>query len=131
MPTVLRGAVVGVLGLAVAAALAVELTKKPPSLALAIGGSLGGLMVLLLALARYDWAVGLGVVLLFYVKKDPAPSDAVFLIAIAVGIATGRFVASRVPTFVSASIGIYLTLNVIALAGVANMARAFRFSFTT
>jgi O-antigen ligase len=131
VPTVLRGAVVGVLGLAVAAALAVELTKKPPSLALAIGGSLGGLMVLLLALARYDWAVGLGVVLLFYVKKDPAPSDAVFLIAIAVGIATGRFVASRVPTFVSASIGIYLTLNVIALAGVANMARAFRFSFTT
>ena len=131
MPSVLRGALTALIALVLATALAVELTKKPPSLALAIGGGLGAIIVLLLALARYEWAVGLGIVLLFFVKKEPAPSDAVFLITIAVGIVTDRFKISRVPTFVTAVLGIYLTLNVIGLAAAIDMPRAIRFSFTT
>lgn len=119
------------LALVFAALLALELSRKPPSLTYALGGGVGALVVLAIALASYEWAVGLGVVLLFFVKKEPAPSDAVFLIAIAVSVATGRFRARRVPTIIAALIGIYLTLNVIAIGAVVDMSRAIRFSFIT
>jgi len=131
VPSVVRGALLALASIALAIALALELAKRPPSLALAIGGGFGATMVLLLALARYEWAVGLGVVCLFFVKKEPAPSDAVFLITIAVGIVTDRFRISRVPTFVTAVLSIYLTLNVIGLADAIDLSRAIRFSFTT
>jgi O-antigen ligase len=111
--------------------LALDLAHKPPSLALALGGGVGALVVLVLALARYRWVVGLGVFLLFFVRKEPAPSDAVFLIAIAVAVATGRFAATRVPRLASALLGVYLTLNTIAMAEVLDVSRAVRFSFIT
>jgi O-antigen ligase len=121
-----------VAALGFAALLVVDLSsRKPLSLALVLGGGIGALVVLALALARYRWAVGLGIFLLFYVKKEPAPSDAVFLVAIAVAAVTGRFAAARVPRIAAAVVGAYLTLNVIALAEVADMSRAMRFSFTT
>ena len=124
--------VAGAFGAAVLATLlALDLSRKPPSLFLAVGGGIGALVVLLLSLARYRSAVGLGVFLLFFVKKEPAPSDAVFLVAIAVAAVTGRFSISRVPRLAAGVVGVYLTLNVIALAEVVDTSRAIRFSFTT
>ena len=119
------------LTLAFAAALALALSHSPPSLALAVGGGVAALAVLTLALVDYRLVVALGIFLLFFVKKEPAPSDAVFLIAIAVAAATGAFAANRVPRIAAALVGVYLTLNVIALAEVVDTSRAIRFTFTT
>ena len=111
--------------------LGLELSRRPPSLALAVGGGIGLVVVLALALWRYDWAAGLGIVLLFFVRKEPAPADAVFLIAIAVAIATGRFTVHRVPAVINALVGAYLTLTLISLTFVVDPSRAIRFSFIT
>ena len=54
--------------------------------------------VLALALARYETTVVLGVALLAVVKVDPAPADAILLVAMLVALATGRFDLARVPT---------------------------------
>jgi len=105
--------------------------EHPPSIFLGVGGGIGALCVLALALARYRWAVGLGVFLLFFVKKEPAPSDAVFLVAIAVAAATGKINVQRVPRLALGVVGVYLMLNIISFAEVADTSRAVRFAFTT
>jgi O-antigen ligase len=117
--------------LVLAAALAFALPHAQPSPTLAVAGGIGALAVLALSLVDYRLVVALGVFLLFFVKKEPAPSDAVFLVAMAVAVVTGRFSAARVPRIAAAIVGVYLTLNVIAMAEVVDTARAVRFSFTT
>ena len=49
----------------------------------------GLLGTLALALSRYDAAVALGVLLLAVVRIEPAPSDLVFAVVIAVALVTG------------------------------------------
>ena len=114
--------------IAVGGLLALALAHKPISLTLGIGGGIGALVVLALALARYRWVVGLGIFLLFFVKKEPAPSDAVFLVAIAVAAVTGRLAAGRVPGSAVALIGVYLAMNLMAIAEVTDTPRAVKFS---
>ena len=123
------GGVTGALGLALI--IAVDLSRKPPSLALAIGGSIVSFVVLVLALWQYDWAVGLGLVLLAVVKFEPAPTDLVFLIVIAISVATGRFRITRVPTLMAVLLGSYLILTLLGFTAAADTSRAIRFSFTT
>src|SRR5205807_991351 len=84
-----------------------------------------------LALARYEWAVGLGLALLAVVRFEPAPSDLVFLIAIAVSVATGHFRINRVPAVIAMLLGAYVTLTLLGFSGVADSSRALRFSFIT
>lgn len=127
----LRLAALGLGALLFAAVLALQLRNNPPPLALALGGGIGALGVLALSLARYQSAVGLGVVLLFFVKVEPAPTDAVFLVAMAVAVVTGHFTVARVPRTIAALVGVFVIINVIALAEVADTARAIRFSFVT
>lgn len=110
--------------------LALYLSHKPPSL-LIVGGGGGAVVVLLLALARYRWAVALGMFLLFYDRKEPAPTDAVFLVVMALAATTGRFSLRRVPRTITALAGVYLMLNVIAMAEVVDTSRAVQFAFTT
>jgi len=111
--------------------IALDLSRKPPSLALVAGGSVASVVVLALALARYEWAVGLGLALLAVVKFEPAPSDLVFLIVIAISVAVGRFRIDRVPALIAVLLGAYLTLTLLGFSAAVDSGKAIRFSFIT
>ena len=68
---------------AAAASMAWILYRHPLSLSLTFAAGLGLLAVLMLALVRFDAAVGLGVLLLAVVRIQPAPTDAVFAVVTA------------------------------------------------
>src|SRR4051794_4069347 len=85
------------------------------------------LLVLALAVARYDAAVALGLCLLPVVKFEPAPSDAVFAIVIVVAVVTGRFDLRRVPLTVTSCVGLLIALNVLSTIEAVDLAWAGRF----
>lgn len=97
-----------------AAGFAVALANRPPPLGLTIAAGVALLSVLGLVLARYDAAVLLGVLLLGVVFVEPAPPDAIFAVAIAVGLVTGRFLARRIPLGVGGLVGAFLALNLLS-----------------
>lgn len=106
------------LAAAVATLLAVgmawTLYRYPPTPQVVAAGSLGLGGMLALALARYEAAVALGILLLGVVRIEPAPSDGVFAIVMAVGLVTGRFDISRVPLTAFALVGSLIALNLIS-----------------
>lgn len=106
------------LAAAVATLLAVgmawTLYRYPPTPQVVAAGSLGLGGMLALALARYEAAVALGFLLLGVARIEPAPSDGVFAILMAVGLVTGRFDISRVPLTVFALVGSLIALNLIS-----------------
>jgi O-antigen ligase len=103
---------------AVASLLAVgmawTLYRYPPTLQVVAAGSLGLGGIVALALARYEAAVALGFLLLGVVRIEPAPSDGVFAIVMAVGLVTGRFDIRRVPLTAFALVGTLIALNLIS-----------------
>jgi O-antigen ligase len=103
----------------------------PPPLALAVAGGVGLVLVLALALARYDAAVALGALLLGLQAVDPAPSDGVFFVVMAVAFATRRFHLSSVPRPVVALLIVFGALNVMASIQVVDEGRAIVFFGTT
>lgn len=86
----------------------------PPSLGLILIGGLGLLGLVALAIARYEWAVALGFMLIGFVQVEPAPTDLVFALVIAVAATTGRFDLSRVPLSIGAALGAFIVLNVLS-----------------
>jgi O-antigen ligase len=89
-----------------------------------LGSGIGLLGTLALALARYDAAVGLGILLLAAVRIEPAPSDLVFGVLMAVAFATWRFELQRVPLSVTLLVSAFLSLNLIAAIDALDPARA-------
>ena len=87
-PYAAAATLVGAAGVALGAVLG-SVTPPPPLLITA--GGIGGLAVLALALARYEAAVVLGVALIAVVKVEPAPADAILVVAMLVALVTGRF----------------------------------------
>lgn len=87
----------------------------PPSLGLVMAGGLAATGVLALALARFDAAIALGLVLLAVVNVEPAPPDLVFMAVIAVAAVTGRFDIGRVPKIAAVAVGAFLCINVLSL----------------
>ncbi|HYM45356.1 MAG TPA: hypothetical protein VES65_04260, partial [Solirubrobacteraceae bacterium] len=83
--------------LALAAVLAVALGGAPISPAIAIGGGVTVILGTALVVGRYDLAVVIGFALLAVVIVEPAPSDVLFGLAMAVAVVTGRFGFRRVP----------------------------------
>jgi hypothetical protein len=118
---VLAGA--AVLALIFLAAAAV-LSNHPPPLALVLAGGVSLLSILALALARYDTAVALGILLLAVVRVEPAPPDLVFAVVIAVAAVTGRFHLRRVPPAVTVLVVSFLALNLLASFEVIDAGRA-------
>jgi O-antigen ligase len=112
---------------ALALVLAVELSQRPLPLGLVTLGGAALLGTIALAVARYDAAVGLGVALLGVVVVDPAPSDLVFVVVIAVAAATGRFALDRVPRTVFVAIVVFAALNLASSVEVIDPARAVAF----
>jgi hypothetical protein len=92
-----------------------------------LGFGIGLLGSLALTLARYDLAVGLGVLLLAAVRIEPAPADLLFGVLIAVALATWRFDLQRVPLGVTLLVSGFLALNLLASIEVIDAARAVSF----
>lgn len=84
----------------------------PPPMPVVLAGSIGLSAMLALAVARYDLAVALGILLLGVVRIEPAPPDAVFAIVIAVAAVTGRFHLEGVPLGILALLAAFFTLNI-------------------
>jgi len=111
--------------------LAVALYRFPPPLPLTVAGGLGLLAVLALALARYHAAVALGFGLLGIVIVEPAPSDGVFLVLMAIALASRRFRLRRAPVAVVAAIGTFAALNLLSAVQVADPERAANYLMIT
>lgn len=84
----------------------------------------GLLGTLALAVARYDAAVALGVLLLAVVRIEPAPSDLVFAVLIAIAFAAGQMHLERVPLSVSLLVAAFFALNLLAALGAVDGGRA-------
>jgi O-antigen ligase len=105
-------------------ALGLALYRFPLPFALVLAAGAGAVGVLALAVIRYHAAVALGVVLLGVVVVEPAPSDAVFFVVIAVAMATGRFHVRDVPTPVLGLLAVFAALNLMSAVQVADPERA-------
>lgn len=113
------------LGLFLAAGVALSRSPLPLPIVLAVG--IGLLATLALALARYDAAVALGVLLLAVVRIEPAPTDLVFAVVIAVAFVAARLHLERVPLSVSILVSGFLALNLLAATGAIDGTRAVAF----
>jgi O-Antigen ligase len=118
---VLLGA--GVLA-AFALGLSLFLYRHPPAPLLVVGFAVVLLGALALALLAHDATVAIGVFLLAAVRFQPAPTDLVFAVLIAVGLATGRIDLRRLPSTAALLIGAFLTLNLVSAVDVVTPARA-------
>jgi O-antigen ligase len=105
-------------------ALGVVLGRSPLPLPIVLGFGVGLLGTFALALARYDAAIALGVLLLAVVRIEPAPSDLVFGVLIALAFVTGRLHLERVPLSVALLVSGFLALNLLAATGAIDGARA-------
>src|SRR5919204_565894 len=113
----------GALG-ALALALALLLDRYPPTPLILVGFAVGLLGALALALLRHDAAVALGIFLLAAVRIEPAPTDLVFAVLIALGLATGRIDCRRFPSTAALLIAAFLALNLVSAVDVVDPARA-------
>jgi O-antigen ligase len=95
--------------------LAVALGRTPtPAPATVVAGGMALLGVLALAIARYDAAVALGLLLLGVVPTTPAPPDLVFGVVLAVALVSGRFRVQRVPAVVVTLLAALIAVNLLS-----------------
>jgi O-antigen ligase len=120
-------ACVGSALLALFLALGLFLSRAPLPMPVVLGFGIGLLGTLALALTRYDAAVGLGILLLAAVRIEPAPSDLVLGVLIAVAFATWKFELHRVPLSVTLLVSAFLALNLIASIEADDPARAINY----
>jgi O-antigen ligase len=125
-----RSAVSAGAGLAVAAAAVAVATpllaRQPPSPVL-LAGLVGVAALLVLAVSRLAAVVGLGFLLLGVVKVEPAPSDALLAIAIALSVAGGGLDLRRVPGPMLAAVVALLVLNLLSATGAVELGDGLRF----
>lgn len=116
---------------ALAAVLAEALSGAQISPALALGGGLMAVLAIVLVIGRYDVAVVIGLVLLGVVVVEPAPSDVLFGLAMAVAAVTLRFGIRRVPLAITALVAAFIVLNLISMTDVVSWSAAGRFFLIT
>jgi O-antigen ligase len=107
--------------------LGVAIGRHPLPVPVVLGFGVGVLGTLALALARYDAAVALGVLLLAVVRIEPAPSDLVFAVVIALALVTGRLGLERVPLSVTLLVSGFLALNLLSATAAVDGTRAATF----
>ena len=112
---------------ALAVALSMLLYRYPPPPFLVAGFAVALLGALALALLSHDGAVALGIFLLAAVRFEPAPTDLLFAVVIALGFATGRIDFRRFPATAALLVGAFLTLNLVSAVDVVDPARAAAF----
>jgi O-antigen ligase len=89
-----------------------------------LAGGVCLLGTLALAVARYDTAVAFGFLTFAVVRVEPAPTDAIFAVIIAVAIVTGRMNVRTTPAGPALVIAVFLVLNLIACFEAADPGRA-------
>jgi O-antigen ligase len=109
---------------ALAIGLAVLLGRNPPGSTVLFLFGAGVLGSLALAAARYDALVAVAVLLLAVVRVEPAPSDFLFVVAIAVASVTGRLHGLRIPPSVLWLTTFFVALNLLSAVEVIDAARA-------
>jgi O-antigen ligase len=121
------GLLVAVLGLpllGLAAGLGLVLGRASPGWPLVLAFGLGVLGSLVLATARYDVLVALGIALLAIVRVEPAPSDLIFGVAIAVALVTGRLSRVAVAPGILWLATLFIALNLLSAVEVVDAGRA-------
>ena len=113
------------------AALGYTLSTHPPPLSLVVAACIGLSAILALAIARYEVAVALGVLLLGVVRFEPAPPDAIFAVVIAVAVVTGRLDLERVPLGILAILASFFTLNIFSAVEAVDPGRAMLYMMIT
>ena len=123
-----RAEVALALGLVVAAALAGAIAAQTPwSVGVPLAGGALLLAALAIAIARYDVAVAIGFLFLGFVRFEPAPSDVVFTVVIAVALVTGRFHMRRIPFAPMALVGVLIAASVVSVSSAVDPSTALRF----
>jgi O-antigen ligase len=115
----------------VALAIAEVLYRDPPTWTIAIGGGLLLALAVALVVTRFELAVYIGFLLTSIVLFQPAPSDALFGLIMAVAFVTGRFRLTSVPRIALGLVTAFLLLNVISASAVLNWSVAGSFFFIT
>ncbi|HWM10362.1 MAG TPA: O-antigen ligase family protein [Solirubrobacteraceae bacterium] len=100
------------------------LYRFPPPLGLSVVGGVAMIGVLALAIARYHAAVALAFALLGVVVVEPAPSDGVFLVLMAIALVGRRFRLAAVPLPVIVALGMLAAFNLLSAVQVADPERA-------
>lgn len=121
----------GALTLLVIGALGGAVLASYPTSWLMVAGGLGLIATLTLTVARYELAVGLGLLLLGVVAVEPAPPDGVFAVVIALSLVTGRFRLERAPALMVALVAFFLLLNVASMVDAVDFSRAALFAGVT
>jgi len=126
--------VAGALALAVVfggfVAVALAASVKP-SATLAVAAGIALLAALSLALARYETAAGLSMLILGVVFVEPAPPDALLMVVIAVALVTGSLSLSRVPLPILGLLACFVFLNLVSGIFATNSTRAAFFLMIT
>jgi O-antigen ligase len=112
---------------AVGAAAGMVLVAAPPVPAAALVGAAGLIGTGALALVRYELVVAIGFALLGVVRVEPAPSDAVLALLVALTIATGRFDLRRVPSSILVLLALLLGLTVLSASAAVDFGGAVQY----
>ncbi len=118
-------------GLLLAYAVLELLARFPPSPAIMVAGTLGLTGAVALTLLRYELAVAIGFLLLGIVLVEPAPTDGLFAIVMAVALVTGRFDLRKVPMTITLLLAAFIMLNLLSAIEAVDPARAGRFMLIT
>jgi O-antigen ligase len=117
-------------GAALAVPVGLLLSGVRPPLVAEAAAALALLAVVALGVLRFDATVALAFALLGVVLVEPAPSDLVLFVVVAIALVTGRF-QPRVPPVVLAALGALLALNLFSAVEVVDTGRAVAFLATT
>jgi hypothetical protein len=107
-----------------AVALSLLLYRYPPTTLVAVGFAAALLGALGLALFARDAAVAIGIFLFAAVRFEPAPTDLLFAVLIALAVVTGRVDFRRLPPGAALLVGAFLALNLVSAIDVVDPARA-------
>jgi O-antigen ligase len=114
-----------------AAVFALLLGRLPLPWPIVIALAFGLTGIWMLTVIRYDAAVAVGFVVFSIIVGDPAPTDAVFGVIIAIAAVTGRFHIDRLPLSITALLGAFVALNAISMFDAIELGVATRFALIT
>jgi O-antigen ligase len=116
---------------AAAVVLGMVLAADPPPSTIVVAGVAGVAVMVTLAVVSYDAAVALGFVLFGVVRVEPAPADALLAVCAALAVVSGRFHLRRIPVPIVGLLACLVVLNILSMAGAAEMSEALRYGAIT
>jgi len=105
--------------------------SAPSRAVLLLAGTLGGIAVLSAAVIAPRATVAMAFLLLGVVRIEPAPSDGIFLLAVAASVATGWYRRPIVPAVVGIPLAAFALVQVLALTAAQDLSGAIRYCAIT